>query len=230
MDALKDILELPQRVELSPPPESTTTPPCDLTKIQATIRAGRSKKAAGAMNIPQRYFSKGLPAGKVAQEALRVLRAGQSLFLTGSCGSGKTHLAVALMNNWFADGMVEGEDGAYQSRGRAAFLPAVELFLEIKQTFGKDDASEKAILDRYSDIPLLVLDDLGAEKVSDWSRTVLYLIIDRRYRACRQTIITSNLSHGELAEKLDDRLASRISEAGVILDLGETDHRLRRKL
>lgn len=167
----------------------------------------------------------------MAQEAVKAVREGKSLFLTGSCGSGKTHLAIALMNEWFAEGMAIGEEGVYQSKGRALFLPAVELFLEIKQSWGDNEGmrneSEKNILDKYSRMSFLFLDDLGAEKVSEWSRQVLYLLIDRRYRDCKQTIITSNLSHGKLSEQLDDRIASRISEMGIVLDLGKKDWRVK---
>ena len=210
---------------LNPHRESTTILPLNFLKIKNTVSEGNSKKASEALNLPARYHGKALPDNRQSKEALKAVLSGQSLFITGSCGSGKTHLSVALMNAWFADGMKEAEGKIYQSKGRGVFLPAVELFLEIKQTFN-GEGSEKDILDKYSEVALLVIDDLGAEKMSDWSRVVLYLLIDRRYRDMKQTIITSNLSHGELAEKLDDRIASRISEMGVIYDLGRKDWRI----
>ncbi len=86
--------------------------------------------------------------------------------------------------------------------------------------------SEKDLLDRYAQTPLLVLDDLGAEKISDWSRQTFYLLIDRRYREIKQTIITSNLTHDQLAGQLDDRIASRICEMGVVIDTGKKDWRV----
>jgi len=178
------------------------------------------------LGIPARYRGKVLPGTKQAKGALEAVLAGKSVFITGKAGSGKTHLAVALMNHWFAEGMTNIDGRPEQARGPAIFLPAVELFLEIKQTFDKGVESEKAILHKYSEAPLLVIDDLGAERVSDWSRTVLYMLIDRRYRYMKQTIVTSNLSQGEIAEKLDDRIASRLSEMGLVLNLGKKDWRL----
>ncbi len=85
-----------------------------------------------------------------------------------------------------------------------------ELLLEIRDTFNGNEISEKAIIDKYSWIDVLILDDLGVEKTSDWVLQTLYTIIDRRYREELRTIITSNLGIEEIREKLDDRIASRI--------------------
>lgn len=182
------------------------------------------------MGIPFRYRGKSLPDTKQAKRALEILRAGQSLFLTGITGSGKTHIAIALMNEWFADNMADGGKGPYASKGYPVFLPAVELMLEIKESWRKEEdaaaESEKRILDKYASKALLVIDDLGAEKISEWSRQVVYLLIDRRYRDMRQTIITSNLSHKGLADQLDARIASRIAEMGGVIDMGDKDYRL----
>lgn len=185
------------------------------------------------MNLPERYRGKAIPATKQALWAIGEVRKGSSLFLTGIPGSGKTHLAVALLNEWFAESMVMGEEGPYPSKGTPVFLPAVELLLEIKSSWDEKESaqaeSEKMILDKYSRKPLLVIDDLGAEKISEWSRQVVYLLIDRRYRDCKQTIITSNLSIQALANQLDARIASRISEMGSILEMENKDYRVMKR-
>ena len=122
------------------------------------------------------------------------------------------------------------EDKIIACKGNPVFLPAVELMLEIKESWRNEEdsraESEKRILDKYTRCPLLTIDDLGAEKVSEWSRQVIYLLIDRRYRDMKQTIITSNLTQGQLAEQLDARIASRIAEMGLVIDLGDKDYRL----
>jgi DNA replication protein DnaC len=59
-------------------------------------------------------------------------------------------------------------------------------------------------------VPLLVLDDLGAEKTTEWVQSVIYEIIDHRYNEYLPLIITTNLKAGELAEKLGSRTADRI--------------------
>ena len=70
--------------------------------------------------------------------------------------------------------------------------------------------SEDEIISRYSEIPVLVLDDLGAEKVSEFAITTLYIILDRRIRECRKTIITTNLSKEEIDATFGARIASRL--------------------
>lgn len=62
------------------------------------------------------------------------------------------------------------------------------------------------------DAPLLMLDDLGAQKDSEWTAETLYTILDQRYAWMRPTIITSNLRPSEFGDRLGDRLASRIRE------------------
>jgi len=182
------------------------------------------------MNLPERYRGKAIPATRQSLWAIGEMRKGNSLFLTGIPGSGKTHLAVALLNEWFAESMVDSEKGPFPSKGYPVFLPAVELMLEIKSSWREEESaraeSEKMIMDKYARKPLLVIDDLGAEKISEWSRVVIYLLIDRRYRDCKQTIITSNLSIQDLANQLDSRIASRISEMGSVLEMEKKDYRV----
>ena len=86
--------------------------------------------------------------------------------------------------------------------------------------------SEENIINFYGSKELLVIDDVGAEKVSDWSRQMFYTLIDRRYREMSQTIITSNLDLDKLAEIIDERISSRIIEMGKVIKLGGKDWRL----
>ena len=62
---------------------------------------------------------------------------------------------------------------------------------------------------------------------SAWSRQVVYTLIDRRYRSVLPTIITSNLDLDEVAERIDDTIASRIVGMGKIIFLRGTDWRLK---
>ena len=198
--------------------------------IRQDVRSGISSKDNLKMDIPKRYCGKNLPQTQAAQRAVEIIKNGDSLFLTGAAGSGKTHLAVALANIWLADSLkLYGKEfELLPSKGYPFFLPAIELFLKIKAVWDADDhgISEKSILDQYSSCPLLILDDLGAEKISDWSRAVVFAMLDRRHRNYKKTIITSNLTIKQLAERFDARIASRIAEMGSVLNLGEKDFRL----
>ena len=114
----------------------------------------------------------------------------------------------------------------------AQFLRAVDLFKEIRNTFNDNNReSESRVLDNYSNVPFLVLDDLGTEKITDFVRQCLYDLLDRRYGDMRETIITSNLTLQGFAEEYGshgDRLASRIAGMGEVLALSGKDRRLKR--
>lgn len=154
---------------------------------------------------------------------------GQGLFIHGPAGTGKTHLAVAVMK----EAMSNKRPDEWSNVAGSAYLPLERfitipwLLMEIRASF-KDTAadSEYDLIRRHSSVPLLVLDDLGAEKGSEFAVQTLYLIVDRRYSMMRKTIITSNLSIGEVAERLGDRIASRITGMCKIIELKGKDRRL----
>ena len=155
----------------------------------------------------------------------------EGVFLTGSRGVGKTHLAVALMREaMLAAGPVKYLDTyKIDLRKLPLFVSVPELLLEIRDTYNDNGASEKEIIDRYSWVDVLVLDDLGVEKQkpSEWALRTLYIIIDRRYREDLRTIITSNLGIDEVEEKLDDRIASRIAGMCKVRIMQGRDRRIR---
>jgi len=126
----------------------------------------------------------------------------ESVVLTGNTGCGKTHLAVAMMQECRADHQV--------------FITVPELLLEIRSAFNGGRETEAEIIKRYSDARLLVLDDLGAEQDTAYAITTMYLIIDRRNREERKTIITTNLKMDEIEKVMGARIASRLSEMKII--------------
>jgi DNA replication protein DnaC len=99
--------------------------------------------------------------------------------------------------------------------------------MELRDSFReKAERSEREIIEHYSNVQLLVLDDLGAEKTSDFALQSLYIIIDKRYSEMRHTIITSNLSVDEIAGKVGDRIASRIAGMCRVIELKGRDRRI----
>lgn len=161
--------------------------------------------------------------------ATEAIASGESVYLHGLPGSGKTHLAVSLMAIHYS---VHGIPKEYHFSDDAIlkqkFLPAVEFFLDLKQTYGDREAgSESDYLDGLLRYELLILDDIGAERVTDWSRQMLYTLIDRLYRGKKQFIVTSNLPLAQLSAATDDRIASRIAGSCVIVDMGTKDWRIK---
>jgi DNA replication protein DnaC len=122
---------------------------------------------------------------------------GGDVVLRGNTGCGKTHLGVAMMR-----GEMEHD---------ALFITVPDLLLKIRASFNGEGTTEDAIIREYAEIPLLMLDDMGAEKSTEFSITTLYIILDRRIRDCRRTIITTNLSKEEIEKTFGARIASRLA-------------------
>lgn len=117
------------------------------------------------------------------------------IILRGPTGCGKTHLAIAMI----------------RADARAYFITVPDLLLKIRGSFSGGEHSEEEIVRRYSELPALVLDDLGSEKASEFSIAALYLILDRRIRDCRRTIITTNLSQDDIEKIFGARISSRLA-------------------
>lgn len=152
----------------------------------------------------------------------------EGLFLTGSRGVGKSHLAVALMREIILATQPVYQAGTYKIdlQRMPLFVSVPELLLEIRDTFNGSGVSEKAVIDKYSWVDVLILDDLGVEKTSDWVLQTLYTLMDRRYREELRTIMTSNLSMEEIQGKLDDRVASRVAGMCRVCILRGRDRRV----
>lgn len=136
------------------------------------------------------------------------------LVFSGAPGTGKTHLAVGVMFDAWERHRIPG-----------VFLPTGELFDRLRAT-QSDDASEEIeyVHAWLYTVPLLVMDDLGTERLTEWGYGELFKIIDRRYRAEMPTVVTTNLA----TAKLDSRLMSRLGDKqrSTLVEMGKLpDHR-----
>jgi DNA replication protein DnaC len=151
---------------------------------------------------------------------------GRGLLLEGSCGSGKTHLAVAVL--------LQVIDLA--KPGRLLFSNFQDLIQEIQASFDSEDTPRKSeILRPLLEVDLLVLDELGSQKPSLFVQDILYYIINTRYNDERTTIFTTNYldapspKEESLAQRIGERLRSRLYEMGSVVDLsGVSDYRRQR--
>jgi DNA replication protein DnaC len=140
----------------------------------------------------------------------------KSIFIWGNTGYGKTLTAASLM--------IEEQRRIYLNNGPkndyefCKFISVPELFEDLKRSFG-DSAKTNRIIQAFQNIHLLVLDDMGVTKPTDWVLQMLYLIINHRYEFCKKTIITSNIGLKELSVLLgDDRITSRIERSYQLIN------------
>lgn len=150
----------------------------------------------------------------------------RSLFLTGVNGVGKTYRASGIICNWIEKLNYKQLTNCVIDNNYPIFITVPGLLMKIRNCFSLQQC-EESVVEKYSHCPVLVLDDLGVEKTTEWALQTLYIILNNRYSNFMQTIITSNLSIEEIGEKLGDRIASRIAGMCKIVKLTGKDRRVK---
>jgi DNA replication protein DnaC len=125
--------------------------------------------------------------------------AGKGLYFCGGVGTGKTHLAVAVMNELIR-----------KKRTPSLFVTVPELLDNLRETYNKPGRNLDEWMDAVQNAEFLVLDDLGSERTTEWVRERIFVIVNHRYREALPTVFTSNIGPKDLAEQLGERTASRI--------------------
>ena len=147
------------------------------------------------------------------------LAAGEGFVFIGEYGNGKSHLAAATVHELINRGFT------------ASYQVTPELLKRVRATFNGSGQreTEAGILEVLQGVKCLVLDDLGAQKQTEWAEEFLYTVIDHRYRRRLPTIITSNCSgvDGEksLTEALGGRAVDRILERCAIIRVTASGYR-----
>lgn len=145
----------------------------------------------------------------------------QSLLFMGPPGTGKTHLAAAIAIR-------------QAERARSVIFGTVPSILgRIKDTFNKgESATEAEVKNAISNCSLLVLDDLGKEKPSEWVEETLYEIINNRYTKRLPVIITTNVGLKSVEARYQwngEAIVSRLFEMCTGVKVGGNDHRRQRQ-
>ena len=156
---------------------------------------------------------------------------GKGLLLTGGNGVGKTHLAVAVLRELVT---------AKGARGQ--FWDFHELIRMIRSSYDEQTkTTELQVLEPVVEADVLLLDDLGAWRMTDWMLDTLFFIVNQRYLGRRATLITTNfpdVSPEEaaaksttnrrveyLVERVGNSVRSRLMEMCVVIRLDGDDHR-----
>lgn len=165
----------------------------------------------------------------VTQAVERLRNHRGSIYLWGPVGSGKTFLAChALYAAAWRHALSLTEWFPTPATPSFRFQSTPSLLQEIQNTYS-GDGSTQAVIERYSFAKLLVLDDIGTEAPTEWTKAKLTQIIDTRWGYRLPTIFTSNLPLLKLESRLSDRIADRVAQmcAGNVIHVDMASYRLK---
>ena len=153
---------------------------------------------------------------------------GKGLTFVGPPGVGKTHLAVGVLKKIYIEKGIKG-----------AFFDTKDLIYRLKSLIEEKKINQA--IKKILSLPLIVLDDLGSEMLSDWQKEILSYIISYRYNHLKSTIITTNYSieagegNGErksdrrpkvyLSERIGPSTTSRLIQMNRVVHLTGRDRR-----
>lgn len=193
----------------------------DQKALAAKASAARLADKLGAALIPARFLDRSFDSYRAANPkqayALGVCRgyaenfaehfaAGRCLLLLGNVGTGKTHLATAIANHVIRT-----------TSGTAVYRTVGGILQHIKGSFSRDsDYSEAEAFAAYTKPSLLIIDEVGATKSTEFELAALFTIINGRYEEKLPTVVISNLSAEELPDALGERCVDRLREGGGI--------------
>lgn len=129
------------------------------------------------------------------------------MLLHGNAGVGKTY-SVSCIANFLME------------HRKSVICTSINgLLRQFKSTYNSSSKeSEKDVLEYIKTIDLLIIDDLGTEQLTEWSNSILYEIIDTRYRSDKPLIITTNLQRQEFQNRYHQRINDRIFEMCVLVN------------
>ena len=150
----------------------------------------------------------------------------KGLILVGNNGVGKTHLACSIANELIKNGIP------------IIYGTLINLLAELKNTYDVyNNISEMKIIKLYEKVDLLIIDDLGKEKPSEWGLEKLFTIINSRYENNLPVIITTNYDQNSLIDRLSingeietaKSIISRLYEMCYLVKIEDRDHRIKNK-
>lgn len=145
----------------------------------------------------------------------------KSIFCYGNSGTGKTVFATSLAISYI------------KADKKVKYCSYPAFIMELRNAYRKDNPDIKTPWDIAEDVAkfngVLILDDLGAEKTTDFVREITYFILNEREINLLTTIITSNFSLDELNNMIDSRVSSRIAGMCEVLHFTGEDRRIKKR-
>ncbi len=199
----------------------------------------KSEKLLSNAQIPPRYFD--LDFDEFSARTKPLLRAKRrcrdfveafpevprGLLLVGPCGVGKTHLSAAILKALIREKMISGR-----------FVDETEFLRRIQYSFGRDSReTERELLFPLLHVDLLVWDDLGTGRPTEWVAETIRTVLNHRYTYSKHTILSTNLplqpvrktelsvKNNSLVEKIGMGLYSRLMEMCEVVEIDGEDFR-----
>jgi DNA replication protein DnaC len=205
--------------------ETDEARPCECREV----RINRASSRRIGSGIPRRFRTVSLesnPLRDFPPEVLRQVRdfvadiddnldRGRGFWFYGDVGTGKTSLAMVISR------------AAVEAGRSVAIYSMPQLLADIRATY--EEGSGRSYLDlfrRLSQVDLLHVDDVGAEKTTEWVLEQLYAIVNERWQEQRSMLVTTNLTDRDrLREQLGERTVSRLSEMCATIPIMGNDLR-----
>jgi len=167
------------------------------------------------VGVPARFVGRTLATFKAETEEQRkalviateyvnnwsdVYKKGSWLVFGGQPGTGKSHLAIAILQ-----ALMPAHVGRY--------MTCMELFQKIRGTWRKDsELSEQEVIAQLANVPLLVIDEIGVQNGTDSEMLHLFDVLDKRYRDLMPTILLTNQNKDGFRQFVGDRVYDRMTE------------------
>lgn len=195
-------------------------------------------------NLPRKYVHKKFADYEVTAVNKKAVglakwfvdtKTGKGLYYYGGVGTGKTFLTVLIAQEYIRQRILLYDKPIYEffDKPTEVVYEDVPTMLEgLKRTYNLNEDETYGFMNRHCYCPILIMDDLGAGQITEWSVGILYEILNARYDAGKRTIITSNFDFKGLKERLAtrdaysaERIVSRIKEMTYAGFLGTDDRR-----
>lgn len=180
-----------------------------------TLERERLQQRIGRSAIPKRFIGRGFDnfnvqtdgqakaleiAQAYAENFEQQMRAGRGLVLSGKPGTGKSHLAAAILQ-------------AVLPRHAVLYVTCMDVIRMVRETWRKDATeSEREVLQRLGRMALLVIDEVGVQYGTEGEQTILFDVLDLRYREVLPTILMTNQDLAGMKQFLGERTWDRIRE------------------
>lgn len=127
---------------------------------------------------------------------------GTCVVFSGNPGTGKSHLAIAMLQ-------------IIMQSGTGMYINVLDLVRMVRDTWRKTSQSETDVLNTFAGLDLLVIDEVGVQYGTDGEQVILFDVLNRRYLDCKPTILLTNLRAKEFQDFVGARAFDRMKENGI---------------